>query len=182
MPRNTDDRPTTPAPGTYTIDAGRSTIAFTTRHVFGLGAVDGTFALTSGQVNIAAEPTLSSATAVIAADSFTTASGARDKVVRSPKYLDTATHPHITFASNAVQDTGTGYVLRGELTVKATAQPVELTFGQPEFGAEGIRFSATTRIDRYAFGITADKGMTARHLTLSFDILAVPATGNTPGE
>ncbi|WP_331749022.1 MULTISPECIES: YceI family protein [unclassified Streptomyces] len=182
MPRTTDDQPTTPAPGTYTIDAGRSTIAFTTRHVFGLGAVDGTFALASGQVHIAADPTQSSATAVVAADSFTTGSGSRDKVVRSPKYLDTAAHPHFTFASNAVQDTGAGYVLRGELTVKATAQPVELTVGQPEYRAEGIRFSATTRIDRYAFGITVDKGMTARYLNLSFDILAVPATGNTSGE
>ncbi|WDT90451.1 YceI family protein [Streptomyces sp. SCSIO-PteL053] len=182
MPHTTDAQPTTPHPAPTPSTPTQHTITFTTRHVFGLGAVDGTFALTSGQVNIAAEPTQSSATAVIAADTFTTSSGARDKVVRSPKYLDTATHPHITFASNGVQDTGTGYVLRGELTVKATAQPVELTVGQPEFGAEGIRFSATTRIDRYAFGITVDKGMTARHLTLSLDILAVPATGNTTGE
>ncbi|WP_369172968.1 YceI family protein [Streptomyces sp. R28] len=182
MPHTPDDQPTTPAPGTYTIDAGRSTIAFTTRHFFGLGAVPGTFALASGQVHVDAEPTLSSATAVIDADSFTTGSGTRDKVVRSPKYLDTAKHPHITFASNAVQDTGSGYVLRGELTVKATTQPVELAVEQPECGAEGIRFRATTRIDRYAFGITVDKGMTARHLTLSLDILAVPAVGNTSGE
>lgn len=182
MPYTTDDQPTAPAPGTYTIDAGRSKIAFTTRHFFGLGAVQGTFALASGQVNIAAEPTQSSAMAVIDADSFTTDSGTRDKVVRSSKYLDTTTHPHITFASHAVQDTGTGYVLRGEVTVKATAQPVELTVEQPEHGTDGIRFRATTRIDRYAFGITVDKGMTARHLTLSLDIVAVPATGNTPGE
>ncbi|MFD7577508.1 YceI family protein [Kitasatospora sp. NPDC059817] len=182
MPHTSDDRPTTLAVGTYTIDAGRSTIAFTTRHFFGLGAVRGTFDLTSGQVHVAAEPTQSSATAVIDADSFSTDSGTRDRVVRSPKYLGTAAHPHMAFASNAVQSTDTGYVLRGELTVKATTRPIELTVEQPEFTADGIRFRATTRIDRYAFGITVDKGMTARHLTLSLDILAVPAVGGIPGD
>ncbi|MEV8325305.1 YceI family protein [Kitasatospora sp. NPDC056731] len=182
MPHTSDDRPATLAVGTYTIDAGRSTIAFTTRHFFGLGAVRGTFDLTSGQVHVAAEPTQSSATAVIDADSFSTDSGTRDRVVRSPKYLGTAAHPHMAFASNAVQSTDTGYVLRGELTVKTTTQPIELTVEQPEFTADGIRFRATTRIDRYAFGITVDKGMTARHLTLSLDILAVPAVGGIPGD
>jgi polyisoprenoid-binding protein YceI len=174
-----DGQLSTPASGTYTVDAERSTIAFTTRHFFGLGAVRGPFALASGQVHVAAETMQSSATAVIDADSFSTGNGARDKVVRSPKYLNSPAHPRITFVSNAVHVTDTGYVLRGDLTVKATAQPVELVVEKPEYGAEGIRLRATTRIDRYAFGITVDKGMTARHLDLSLDILAVPAATST---
>jgi hypothetical protein len=36
------------APGTYRIDAARSAIAFTTRHLFGLGTVHGTFTLREG--------------------------------------------------------------------------------------------------------------------------------------
>jgi polyisoprenoid-binding protein YceI len=177
-----DDQITIPAPGTYTIDAERSTISFTTRHFFGLGGVRGTFALASGRVHLAAEPTQSSATAVIDADSFSTGTGARDKVVRSPKYLNTAEHPRITFVSQAVQVTDTGYLMRGELTVKGSAQPVELAVEKARESSDGIRLRATTKIDRYAFGITADKGMTGRHLDLSLDILAVPAAANVTGD
>lgn len=175
MTHAADDQLIVPAPGTYTIDAERSTITFATRHFFGLGAVRGTFTLVSGRVHVATDPTQSSTTAVIDAGSFSTGTGARDNVVRSPKYLNAAAHPHITFVSNAVQATGTGYLLRGDLTVKAVTQPVDLTVEKAQKGPDGIRLRATTRIDRYAFGITVDKGMTARHLDLSLDIVAVPA-------
>jgi len=37
-----------PAVGTYRIDPSTSTITFTTRHMFGLGAVKGSFDLNSG--------------------------------------------------------------------------------------------------------------------------------------
>jgi len=41
-----------PAPGTYRIDAARSAITFTTRHLFGLGAVRGRFDLRDGEIRI----------------------------------------------------------------------------------------------------------------------------------
>jgi polyisoprenoid-binding protein YceI len=177
-----DSQFTVPSPGTYAIDAGRSTVAFTTRHFFGLGAVRGTFALASGRVQVAAEATQSSATAVIDVDSFSTGSGARDKVVRSAKYLNSPAHPRITFVSTAVQVTDAGYLMRGDLTVKDTVRPIELAVEKPEHEAGGIRLRATTRIDRYAFGIVVDKGITGRHLDLSLDILAVPTAANITGE
>ncbi|MDJ0467111.1 YceI family protein [Streptomyces sp. H27-C3] len=166
---------TVPAPGTYTIDSGRSTVTFRTRHAFGLGGVDGAFSVLTGQIRVAAEATESGATAVIDADSFTTGNDSRDKVVRSDKYLATAAHPCISFTFDAVRESQGTYTLHGELTVRATTQPVELSIEQSESGPEGIRFRATTKIDRYAFGITADKGMTARYLTLNLDIVASPA-------
>src|SRR5262249_58003210 len=41
-----------PAPGTYRIDAARSAITFTTRHLFGLGAVHGSFELRDGEIRV----------------------------------------------------------------------------------------------------------------------------------
>ncbi|MFD9601731.1 YceI family protein [Streptomyces sp. NBC_01224] len=166
---------TVPAPGTYTIDSDRSAITFRTRHVFGLAGVDGSFSVLSGQIRVAAEVTESGARAVIDANSFTTGNDSRDKVVRSDKYLATAAHPHISFTSDAVRESQGAYTLHGELTVRATTQPVELSIEQSEIRAGGISFRATTKIDRYAFGITADKGMTARYLILTLDIVASPA-------
>jgi polyisoprenoid-binding protein YceI len=39
-----------PATGTYRIDPSGSSVSFTTRHLFGLGVVTGTFGVLSGEV------------------------------------------------------------------------------------------------------------------------------------
>lgn len=54
-----------PATGTYRIDPADSSVSFTTRHLFGLGAVEGTFGVLSGEVTIADPVTASTARAVI---------------------------------------------------------------------------------------------------------------------
>ncbi|MFI2779933.1 YceI family protein [Streptomyces sp. ALB3] len=166
---------TVPAPGTYTIDPGRSSITFRTRHVFGLAGVDGSFSVLSGRIRLADEAAESDATAVIDATSFTTGNDTRDKVVRSDKYLATGTHPHISFTSDAVRESQGDYALHGELTVRGTTRPVELLIEHSDTRAGEIIFRATTKIDRYAFGVTADKGMTARYLNLTLDVVASPA-------
>lgn len=45
-----------PAPGTWIVDTKRSSISFTTRHMFGLAGVSGTFELLSGQLVITDPP------------------------------------------------------------------------------------------------------------------------------
>jgi len=47
------DQVVAPTAGSYRIDPVRSRIAFTTRHLFGLGAVHGTFELQDGVIRIA---------------------------------------------------------------------------------------------------------------------------------
>ena len=59
-----------PATGTYRIDPAGSSVSFTTRHLFGLGVVRGTFGVLSGEVTIADPVTASTARAVIDAASF----------------------------------------------------------------------------------------------------------------
>ena len=54
-----------PAVGTCQLDPAASTVTFATRHLFGLGAVKGTFRLISGQITIADPVTSSTASAVI---------------------------------------------------------------------------------------------------------------------
>ena len=46
-----------PAAGTYRIDPAASSLTFATRHMFGLGAVKGSFRLVSGEITIA-DPTI----------------------------------------------------------------------------------------------------------------------------
>lgn len=81
-----------PPAGTYEVDPARSSLTFTTRHMFGLGKVTGTFQLESGTVTVAEPVTRSTAQAVVEAGSFRTGTPRRDDHVRSPpSFTRTAT-------------------------------------------------------------------------------------------
>ncbi len=140
--------------------------------MFGLGPVHGTFAIDHGEIVIAEPVTGSTAEAVILAGSFSTGNRRRDADVRSAKYLDTDAHPQIVFRSQRVEQSGDGWTLHGDLSVRGQAQPVSVVISSARGTDDGAAFEATTAIDRYAFGITKGKGMTGRRLTLTLDIVA----------
>jgi len=161
-----------PAPGTYRIDAARSAITFTTRHLFGLGAVHGRFDLRDGEICVAGPLTESSARAKISAASFHTGNASRDSAVRSPRLLDAGAHPDITFISRRLDTGGGRWTLHGPLSVRGKAHPVELVIEQAQPAGPDLRVRASARIDRYGFGITKVKGLAARYLGFRLDIVA----------
>jgi polyisoprenoid-binding protein YceI len=171
MTSMTTDAVTIPRTGEYRIDPGRSAISFATRHLFGLASVRGTFGLRSGHIRVADRLDESAARAVIAADSFGTGSSTRDTQIRSRQYLDAGAHPDITFASTGLALTEDGWLLRGTLTVRGRTSPVPVRIVSLVPSATGFRLRARARVDRYAFGITAGRGITGRHLTLTLDIV-----------
>jgi len=161
-----------PAPGTYRIDAARSAITFTTRHLFGLGAVRGRFDLRDGEIRIADPLPESSARARISAASFRTGNPSRDGAVNSARLLDTGAHPDITFLSRRLERAGGRWVLHGLLSVRGKAHPVELLIEQAQPAGQDLRVRASAGIDRYDFEITKVKGLAARRLGLRLDIIA----------
>lgn len=87
-----------PAPGTYVVDPRRSTIAFRTRHLFGLGAVTGTFTLASARILVADPPEQSTVQAAVDAATFNTGTPGRDKTLlrRIPRHRQLAgDHLHL---------------------------------------------------------------------------------------
>lgn len=161
-----------PAAGRYRIDPARSTITFRTRHMFGLGRVRGSFALNNGEITVTDPLTHSVTHAEVAADSFTTGNNARDSVIRSAKYLDTANHPTIRFTSQGVSEPDGGWALTGDLTVRGTQCPVRLDIEHCGIDSGELVVRAVTRIDRTEFDITAQPGMTGRYLDLTLDLVA----------
>jgi polyisoprenoid-binding protein YceI len=162
----------TPQPGTYHIDPDRSVISFRTRHLFGLGAVRGTFSLYEGEIRVA-EPLGSSAVrATIDAASFHTGNSERDRTVLSGRLLDVGRHPVLTFSSGRLAETGGRWILHGSLTVAGNTRPVELAIERARTDGAVLTAGASTDIDRYAFGVTAMKGLAARHLSCRVEIVA----------
>jgi polyisoprenoid-binding protein YceI len=175
---------TVPAPpGRYTIDPERSTVTFTTRHLFGLAPVRGTLALRDGQVEVAGTPGDSAVQARVAVSTFRTGNDARDAAVLSARLLDAEAHPSLTFTSTGLSGLpgepaeprdGSHWVLYGELAVRGVSRPVEaqasvLTLDE---GGSVLRASARLRVDRYAFGVTGYRGLAARWLTVDIDLCA----------
>jgi polyisoprenoid-binding protein YceI len=111
--------------------------------------------------------------AVVDAASFDSANAERDEHVRAADFLDVENHPEIVFRGEGVDQAANGKrALRGTLTVRGVTQPISLALHQVAGDDQELVARATTRIDRYAFGVTHAKGMTARYLTLTLDIVA----------
>lgn len=161
-----------PAAGAYRIEPAESAISFGTRHLFGLAPVRGTFALREGAIHVTSPVERSAVHATIAAGSVDTGLAARDDTVRSKQYLDVAHHPDITFTANGVVRDG-GWVLRGALTVRGRTEPLDVRIDEVRVHDDRLRLLASAEVDRYAWGVTAMKGMTGRRLRCTLSLSAV---------
>ena len=61
---------------------------------------------------------------------------------------------------------GDAWRLRGQITARGTTAPAELTITEATASEDVLLIRATTRIDRYAHGLTRAKGIAGRHLAM----------------
>lgn len=167
-------RANVPAAGRYRLDPGRSSVGFRTRHLFGLATVSGTMRVAAGEIVVDPEAPQASVTASVAAASFSTDNDRRDRDVRSAKFLHAEKYPYVTFRAGTLSQAQGRWVLSGELTVRDVSSPVRLAIESVEPAGKGFRALATTRIDRFAFGLTAARGMAARFLDIELTAIAEP--------
>lgn len=161
-----------PPTGDYRIDPNRSTVSFTTRHMFGLAPVRGTFPIREGHIHVGDPVRDSVVRATIGAAGVYTGNTIRDAMVGSAQYLDTERHPDIAFVSTGLEETGGRWILRGSLTVRGCTRPLDVRIESAHTDGSELRLRASCDIDRYEFGITAIKGMTGRRLALRLEITA----------
>lgn len=149
-------------PGTWTLDANHSTVAFTIRHL-GISKVRGTFARFDAQLEVGTTLEDTVVTATVDVASIDTANADRDAHVLSPDLLDVAARPTLAFRSTGIEGEGTDWVLHGELTVGEFTRPLSLDVelgGLETYPIDGSRhagFEARGELRRKDFGI--DFGM-----------------------
>ncbi|MEV0825030.1 YceI family protein [Nonomuraea rubra] len=158
-----------PPPGSYEIDADSSVLAFTTRHLFGLAPVRGTFRIRGGTVEITGPLSDSMVHVEVETASFRTGNPRRDANVRSRRLLDTGRYPVMTFASERLS----GLALVGTLTVGPETRPVRLTIDRSRVSGAAFTAHATTRIDRAEFGVSAYRGLAGRYLHVDVEVRCV---------
>lgn len=155
-----------PGSGTYGIDPGASKIALTTRHLFGLGRVRGTFGISGGRITVGERAGETEVEVTVDSGSVDTGNGGRDRAVRSPAFLDSGAHPKISFRSTGVGREDGAWIVRGEVTARGAVAPVDLRVEELRETAGGLYVRAAATVDRYTLGMTRFKGMAARRVHL----------------
>ena len=160
-----------PAAGSYRIDPTRSSVNFRIYHMFGLGRVSGAMKIASGKVTV--DPVLPAVGVQVTVDtaSVDTGLGMRDNDVRR-RFLKVKKYPELTFNASDLIEAGDGRELRGSLVVRGVSAPVTLKINSAELTDRGFRAQASTRIDRYAVGVTTAKGMAGRFLDVELTVQA----------
>ncbi len=179
---------------TWHLDPPHSAAQFSVRHM-GISTVRGTFTKVSGDVTYSAsDPTKSSLDVTIDANSVDTRVETRDNDLRGSRYLDVAKFPTITFKSKQVAGAGAGKLkVTGDLTIHGVTKEVVLDVDGPSSPAKDPRgnlrmgASATTKVNRSDFGLSAMPGMVGEEVAIIIDVELVkqlnappPAPGQAP--
>jgi polyisoprenoid-binding protein YceI len=174
----------TPAVGVWEIDPAHSHLSIIARHLM-VTKVRGTFEEISGTIEVADDPTESSARVEAKAASVTTGVADRDGHLRSPDFLDADTYPVITFESTAVTPKGDDWSLKGDLTIRGVTKPVTFDLkyegtAQDPYGNTKAAFVATGEIDREEFGLTWNATLegggvlVSKNFKVEFEVQAAP--------
>src|SRR3981189_2895183 len=111
---------------TWLIDPAHTTVEFQVKHMM-FSTVKGRFSGVKGSiVDVADNPTLSSAEVEIDAMSLSTGDVQRDGHLKSADFLDVENYPSITFKSTGIEGTREDFKLTGELTLHGVSHSVTL--------------------------------------------------------
>jgi polyisoprenoid-binding protein YceI len=146
-----------PEPGSWTIDAVHSFVAFTVEH-FTVALARGIAAGPSGVIVVADDVLRSTVRASVNVSTLTTANPSRDDKITGPDVLDAARFPTIEFTSTELRPAGPErYALDGDLTIRDVTRPVTLDLVVhgviPDvWGKRRLGLTATTDIQRSDYG------------------------------
>jgi polyisoprenoid-binding protein YceI len=175
-------QPAAAEPARYVVDPANSSIGFSANHI-GYKDVLGLFLEERGSFTYD-ETTreLSDLVFEVEAASVYTDNPARDRHLRSGDFLDAENHPLIRFVmTEAVPESETTGVIKGDLTVRGVTQPVEVAVTlnriapYPWGDNYVLGASAETVIKRSAFGSSyaLEGGLVGDEISLTFEIEAI---------
>ena len=95
--------------------------------------------------------------------------------LQSPDFFDAERTPTIEFEAQEIATDGPSVTVTGELTIRGTKQPVELTgtISEPitdPFGRERVGLNLEGAVDRTAFGITWNNPLPSGQPSLANDV------------
>ena len=147
----------------YELDPAHTNVGFTAKHL-AVSTVHGQFNRWEGQFE-GPDDDLTGVRGTLKVDvaSLSTRNDQRDTHLRSADFFDAEKYPYMTFKVTGIEKLGEdNYKLRGQLTIKETTRPVELTgtiegrVDDPFGGKERLGVSASGHLNRMDFGLNWD--------------------------
>jgi Uncharacterized conserved protein len=163
--------------GIWQIDPNHTAAQFSVKHL-AVSTVRGAFTKVSGSAKYdAADPSKDSLDATIEANSIDTRVEMRDNDLRSARFFDVQKYPTITFHSKQTKVAGPGKLqITGELTIHGVTKEVVLDVDGPSAPikdpmgkGQRIGASATTKVNRQDFGVSALPGVVGDEITITID-------------
>jgi polyisoprenoid-binding protein YceI len=163
---------------TWVFDPGYTTVEFVVRNLW--FKVRGRFRDLEGQIVLdESDISRSSVKATIKVDSVETGNKRRDAHLKAADFFDVEKFPDIEFRSTSIRRgrDRDSLDLDGELTIKDKTVPVALSVNEMDRsrspnGEEFVYYSATTELDRSAFGINYGRGIIGRRLQVTINVQA----------
>jgi polyisoprenoid-binding protein YceI len=155
--------------GAWTLDPARSTVALTSKSMWGLLPIRGVFREVEGAGTVTADGQVTGHLAVKTA-SLDTKIGKRDEHLRSSDFFASDTYPTITFALAGIEPAATGMTVAGTLTVRDQSRPLSFPATATLASDGEVCLNATVHVDRAEFGLTYNKmNMTSTHNTVTIN-------------
>jgi polyisoprenoid-binding protein YceI len=147
----------------FDIDRSHSAVEFSVRFM-GLSDVRGAFSQFTGTIMYDTVDARRSTLSVgIQTKSINTNVESRDKDLKSENFFDAETYPLITFRSERIDRTKSGFVARGPLTMHGVTRPVAIAFKQihglmsDAWGNKRMGFIGHLSLNRKDYGILGTK-------------------------
>jgi len=153
MSTTTDTRQALPL-GTWSLDPIHSAIGFEVDYL--AGSFRGQFREVAGKLDAVGEkPVLTGLAKVASVDVKDENLSAH---LQSPEFFDAERHPELSFESRELERSGDAVTVRGDITIRGTTKPVELTGSisgplTDGYGRELIGLRLETTVDRTQFGL-----------------------------
>jgi len=164
----------------YVIDEGSSEVTAKVAF-FGLASKTAGFPRMRGGITLApAAPDQIDLQVTLDARALTAPDSVTLERLRGPNFFDVARYPTIAFAGHEMKlKNAREAVVEGQVTARGATRPARLmvTFDTPPASATGrepIALTATTTIDRRAFGMTAYPLIVGRKVTIRIRARMVP--------
>lgn len=111
----------------------------------------------------------SSISASVDSKSISTGIGLRNRDLQKEKYLNSEKYPLLSFRSDKIQKSSTGYNAIGSLTIKGVTKQIEIPFTFSEKGNAGV-FKGGFTIKRQDYGIGNPGGSIGSTVTIDLEI------------
>lgn len=160
----------------WQIDTAHSQIEFSVRHMM-ISNVRGRFENFSGTIEFDEKnPSATKIDVQIDAASISTLEEKRDAHLRSEDFLNADAYPNLTFTSKRVEKaTEDGFRIIGDLTIRGVTHEVALDveyhgLAKSPWGTTSVGFSAHTKINREAWGLTWNAALETGGILVGNDI------------